>query len=123
METNTTPTPESNPNPSYPPGSLQEFFDNTPEKWTQHDYARDKNGRETSIFDPEATCFCLLGGISKVYNVTVDDLDDKTLEIREKINEAIRKLFPDRPSYIHKFNDHPDTTFEDIKKVLKEANV
>ncbi len=113
--------------PAYPPGSLQEFFDNTPEKWIKFAYARNKNGEDISgLINSQminnGVCFCLLGGIRKVFKVD-DDISNKTQEVRDKIVTAIEKLFPRRPSSIHVFNDHPETTFEDRKKVLKEANV
>lgn len=41
------------------------------EGWTQHCYARDSRGYETSIFSPTAVEWDLLGAIYKVYSGSV----------------------------------------------------
>lgn len=65
----------------------------------------------------------------------------EVMEVRDRLLYAIKKLYPDRTSgfatklaqvkepmiseqySVVSFNDHPDTTFEDIMKVIEEAKV
>ncbi len=65
----------------------------------------------------------------------------EVMEVRDRLLYAIKKLYPDRTSEfatklaqvkepmiseqysVVSFNDHPDTTFEDIMKVIEEAKV
>lgn len=38
----------------------------TPEKWTQHDWARDRSGKATIYSSPDAACWCAMGAIRQV---------------------------------------------------------
>ena len=48
--------------------------------------------------------------------------------VRNEIRKSVRKLFSGRCSHpsstvldIEAFNDHPDTTFEDVQKVIADS--
>lgn len=102
-------------------GPLRAFFDNDPSKWTKGYYAKTAEDCPIGAYSNNAVCFCLLGGTQKLGLVLE--------EVHKKLVPIIQKLYPDRDdpsgiiSTIAYFNDHPDTTFEDIKKVLKAANI
>ena len=42
---------------------------------------------------------------------------------RRLVEETIAVLYPDRATTISAFNDHPDTTVEDVIRVCKVADV
>ena len=99
-------------------------------KWTQGALARDKNGKAISCLDikyldggrtqidfgKNATSWSLPGAISICYDY---DERDKVLE---KIHSAMRGVL-NKDMYISAFNDHENTTFQDVKKVVLEAGV
>ena len=96
----------------------------SPEKWTKDWYFKDGNGNRISSWkDRRITCYCLMGAGFACY----PDLSGETYH--DTLVEVIRKLFPDRMknctqgNKVAYFNDHPDTTFEDVQRVLKEADV
>ena len=75
----------------------------------------------------EAECFCLRGAIS----VAADNVgmrpvekfvtDSQFAKAGDALMGAARALFPERcglASLVETFNDHPDTTHEDVLKVL-----
>jgi hypothetical protein len=84
--------------------------------WTKESYARDKDGFHISYDDPAACKFCIHGAVYRVCGMLGGG------NIWQKLEEARKKLFPDSIGLIN-FNDRPETTFEDVKKVLAEANV
>lgn len=71
---------------------------------------------------------CLLGASRKLSDLSEDTPfvfrgDTEHYSRTSKLSAAIRKLFPKRPSAVSSFNDHPNTTFEDVCQVIKEAGV
>lgn len=104
------------------PTSLKELFD-CPARWIKKALFGRRGGMGFVSLDSsqEANCFCLVGGVRHVYGFGVGH--------NEKLREAVRKLFPNRmmqtPFYdlVVSFNNHPDTTFADLRKVIEEADV
>lgn len=96
--------------------TLQELFSDK-KRWIKGDFARDKNGKGLPSKDKNAVCWCLLGAVNKVYR----EFPHKH-NILSKLNNSINKLYPNFYS-IEKFNDNFGTTIEDIRKVVKDANV
>lgn len=88
----------------------------TRETWTKRAMARDIIGVPISFNEPEAVSWCLLGWLAR-FRVT--------LEERRVVDEAIQALFPERfgQDGVPTFNDHTDTTFEDVLQVLKAVDV
>lgn len=91
-------------------------------KWTKGVNARDKNGKECNARQKKAVCFCLNGALNKCYpRSTTRERAEHALE------EACKELFPRRTGkcgWRHiAFNDSKATTFADVRKVLKKANV
>lgn len=58
------PIPQSQP-PNDQPQTLSELLSD-PKRWTQGDFARDAEGLSTHALDPDATCFCVLGGLQRL---------------------------------------------------------
>lgn len=104
------------------PTSLKELFD-CPARWIKKALFGHRGGMGFVNLDcsQEANCFCLIDGIRRVYGYDEGHL--------EKLRIAVRKFFPDRmmqtPFYdlVVSFNNHPDTTFADLRKVIEEANI
>lgn len=89
-------------------------------RWTKDALARPAHDRRVICpGDPEATCWCLDGALRKVADSSVEYVDAQIA-----LNTAVRALFPDRitgynsrAAYIE-FNDHRETTHDDIMEVL-----
>lgn len=80
-------------------------------KWTKGTMARDKKGFEVDYNDPTAYSFCLVGAIRRCYGVPSSG---KVLhQITDKLNI----------STIHKWNDRPDCTFEEVKALVEELDI
>jgi hypothetical protein len=91
-----------------------------PEKWTKSYFARDANLVPIPYSDPGAFCFCLRGALYR----------EGFHEEIGNLSRTIRRLFPylvsvgvSSEGIVTCFNDAPDTTFEDVQKVLKEAGL
>lgn len=68
----------------------------------------------------DAVSNCLLGAVCKIY----PDETPARIDLIQKLRKAHHKLFPDRScefQSIFEFNDHPDTTFDDVQAVIKEV--
>jgi hypothetical protein len=86
-------------------------------KWTKHASARDANEKPIRVTHEAACKWCINGAIWK----SSQGFDQNNF-IAERIRGSIHKLFPDRyHGTIFGFNDHKDTTFEDVVKVIKDA--
>lgn len=102
------------------PITLKELFDH-PSRWIKGAVRGRRGGMgfvKTGVSPEEANCFCLVGGMAYVL-----DRNSGYSEMRGKIQTAICKLFPNRGKDHIDFNNHPDTTFTDLRRVIEEANV
>lgn len=73
-------------------------------------------------FGPKGTC-CLIGAAKQSFNCVPSI---PFCLICDTLDASAKELFPDRMENIHltasaSFNDHPDTTFEDVIKVIEHA--
>lgn len=88
------------------------------------DYINEKGWHKGDLVGKDGSV-CIIGAIQHCghFNELADELD----VLDERIQPAVEKLFPDRfkpGRLLHpvaKFNDHPDTTREDVMLVLKHA--
>ena len=101
-------------------------------KWCKGSPFNDLSGNPCSISN--AVKCCLLGATE----IALDDTNPwfgyllASRQLHENLRDGIVKLYPNRcegirdvntnGAVIALFNDHPDTTFEDIKKLLVETN-
>lgn len=93
----------------------------SPDKWTKGTYARDADGHAWCE-DDEAVCFCVSGALQHAHKLSFLDPDH---EDHGAVRDAILTLYPSRVrdslSTIPTFNDHPETTYDDILAVLHHA--
>lgn len=97
--------------------TLSEWFTDE-SRWIQNTGAKNRDGFQCPYYDPQVSAYCLYAA------VIVFCVKDFT-NTRTKLVKAIEAAFPDRVglSTIVRFNDHKDTTFEDIKKVIEMAGL
>lgn len=74
----------------------------TPDKWTQGYYARDKDGAPVEATSRDAVCFCMLGACTRA---KADD---------QYIYGATKAL-------VTLFNDDPKTTHRKVMNLFKKA--
>ena len=97
----------------------------TVETWIQGMAAQADDGREVpNVKSPKAVARCLMGWLERA-----DRLDGEL----SRVADAARVLFPERMDPAHPthrdecavtdFNDHRDTTVEDVRRVLKLADI
>lgn len=85
-------------------------------KWIKRNNAQDKDGNVVYIDSDDACKFCLFGAVRRCYRTHYE---------QEQVADIINDIVVDNnlsKNFI-KFNDDPRTTFEDIRKVLEEADV
>ena len=118
------------------PDTIRELFKKK-KAWTKGAYATNgKSGINVVEFDrleiadnQDAVCFCLSGAVAKV---AVSGMHQNVMEA--KLAGVIRAMFGKRIRLSHnksmgnetvivRFNDHEDTTIEEIRQVVKVANV
>ena len=67
--------------------------------------------------------YCLVGAIDRVYGNDGESYSRYTAAVR-RVTAAIKVLFPNRTQYsIAAFNDDPNTTLADVRRVVKRARV
>lgn len=76
-------------------------------KWTKNTFARNEEGSPTIL--QQGTCWCLLGGVRFCY---LDGQETET-KIRDKLNVDSIALW----------NDAPERTFSDVKKLVEELDI
>lgn len=91
-------------------------------KWTKGTFARDENNCNIDPYSKGAICWCIKGAIMRCY-----EGDDEYWHANNEIRAAIAKLkYFDKPTIninIMGFNDNPNTTFADIRRVIEEADI
>jgi hypothetical protein len=121
--------------------TIKEWFDG-PARWTKGYMASDGLGSACEY--NEAACHCLYGAIVRKHlpDFTGDARYVVHTDVRADSRKAIvviKELFPERiltvlgvhcdansdddPCILTCFNDHPDTTFPDILRVIEKAGV
>lgn len=83
-----------------------------PANWTKHAPARDSDGCLVDPKNSHATCWCTVGAF---YSVT-PDYDDflKTVKF-------VNTILPDVYEKISDFNDHPETTHDQVLSLFDRA--
>ncbi len=99
------------------------------EAWIKHVAARDANGEQVLYSNPKACKFCLQGAMLRG-SMNGSDAGQNILHWVHLLDEAIFLMFKPRMgdayvpcniATIIQFNDHPDTTWEDVERVIKLA--
>lgn len=88
-----------------------------PEAWTKGALARASDGKSFSPEDPEAVCFCLVGGLEREGNWPESTSDDTTayLAVKRAIGHHVPGVL------ISDFNDALVTEHRHVIAVLREA--
>lgn len=79
-------------------------------RWIQHYVAKDVYGRPCSVTG-NAASFCLLGAVSRCY------VNDDWRRVMDKIKLHIMV------ESITVWNDSPERTFEEVKKLVNELDI
>lgn len=91
-------------------------------KWTKGVYARGADGRPLATSDPDATCFCLLGGLRICY----PNLDERRA-MTDRVKLEIERKYPqvhEHESFttsVSKFNDAHD--YQTVYGLVKELDI
>ena len=100
---------------SQEPKTLVELF-SVENSWTQHKYARDINGASTRPESPEATCWCISGGIRRIYDVG----NERSHLVYRRLAEATLRLGYEEPSA---WNDDKKTTREQVVSLCEQLKI
>lgn len=86
------------------------------DRWTKNVEARNKNQRPTSLYSEDAYSFCLLGALNRAHsNMGIMNKSNESLSVRAEMKDEVSaRGFMG----ISDFNDHADTTFDDITDFL-----
>lgn len=81
--------------------------------WTKHAFT-DDGGRH-----------CLQGALYDAYGLCPDKVTGELADDVRIVNQMIEEQYPDRFGAvgISRFNDHPETTLEDVVRVLEKAAI
>lgn len=96
---------------------LQEMRDRVTKRtqWTKYKIATPKQNR-----------FCMVGWVGRIQQEQHVHHAD-AFQAKDLLMEVIREQFPERlkrfSENIPTFNDHPDTTFEDVRLVIEKAAI
>lgn len=84
-------------------------------KWTKHVLAANKDGGTECYFSRSASCWCLLGAIYKCY------APEDHAKICDKLHEQV--IRPSAYASISAYNDSPNRTFEEIRRLVEELDI
>jgi len=84
------------------------------DKWTKGFYAKDAEGHPVETYHPDACSFCLVGAV-----LVCGPSSSERNTIMKALYQALTGSYGEVP----KFNDDPETTFEDIVSLVKEAGL
>jgi hypothetical protein len=90
-------------------------------KWTQGVLARDSESRGCYPVSPEAMSWCVVGALCRIY-----EDERKLLDAIHLVGKAIADLYDYNQltvDEIEDWNDDPERTFDDVRKVLETADV
>jgi hypothetical protein len=96
-----------------------------PVKWTQGALARKANGEQCSPFDPEATCFCLIGALQYVSKIDFKELSPEYYIIKNILISKKKKQFQTLWAEINDSGNYKQSInfLSDIIKKLKSKNL
>lgn len=91
----------------------------SPEKWTRGAFARNSKGEKVEVYDPNATCFCVLGALIRCESESVDFL--KTARPLRKAFIELGTPAADFEQTLPGFNDSIATTHEIVLTAFDKA--
>lgn len=100
---------------------------NSPEKWTKGTHFKNVEGVVLAPESAKATCMCLEGAVILAYSYTIIELyrswEYRRLEIAIEAKYGLTRLHANKCNLVASFNDHPETTFEEVVALLKELDL
>jgi len=88
-------------------------------RWTQKAFARlKKGGRRLELFDPNATCWCLVGALRIEVNEQKRGIDVERFASR-RLNQAIDELYGRNDAV--RFNDGKNRKHSQVMRVVRRA--
>ena len=84
-----------------------------PEKWVKYVYAVDATGASVEPIDPRATAFCLRGAIRHCY-----PSPEQHKPIERMAYSSIQAFV-----CLVEWNDAPERTFADVRKLIEELDI
>lgn len=97
----------------------------SPDTWCQESPAVDADGNKVPAFHPEAVKWCALGAIQKVYPALQwEEAMDRLLRALSFSEKGIEQLSKsDKACCVMEWNDESQSSFEEIRELLMEADV
>lgn len=100
----------------------------SPETWNKGSLARDKNGHYIDYTSGDACSFCLFGYLYHTeYSLIREGKGGCEVQISEDLARMIVAAnpqiiaYPELTNHLVVYNDDPNTTFEDIVKVIDNS--
>lgn len=87
----------------------------TPDKWTQREFALTKKGKETTPHSKYAVCWCLEGAIIKCHGRGHSSA-------WKKVVQAIT-LRSDQRDFPYEWNDNPARTYDEVIALCHELDI
>jgi hypothetical protein len=93
--------------------------------WCQESPGEDAHGNKVDALDPEATKWCALGAIQKVYPpVQWEEMMDRLLRALSVSETGVAQLTKsDKACCLMEWNDDSRSSFSDIREALNRADI
>ena len=93
--------------------------------WCQESPGEDARGNKVDALDPEATKWCALGAIQKVYPpVQWEEMMDRLLRALSVSETGVAQLTKsDKACCLMEWNDDSRSSFSDIREALNRADI
>ena len=90
---------------------LDELLDSE-DKWIKGTSARNDKGIRTTVLDPNAVAWCIGGACTKICGGVTASRD---------LRKHLRKFITNKREGIIDYNDHKNTTFTGVKRLIQRA--
>lgn len=88
-----------------------------PEKWIQGSFAKTKSGKPVGSNEDSACCWCIAGGVNRI----TYQKNEEYAEMRAALSETIGGNYALGTSTYVAWNEKPERTFADIKKLIADT--
>jgi hypothetical protein len=97
----------------------------SPDTWCQEALARDALGDNVPPLDPEAVQWCALAAVQKVYPPSQwEEAMNRVLRALSVSEKGIKQLSKsDKACCVMEWNDQRESSYQEIRKILLEADV
>ena len=97
----------------------------SPDTWCREALAKDAHGDNVPPFDPEAVQWCALAAVQKVYPPAQwEEAMNRVLRALSVSEKGIEQLSKsDKACCVMERNDQRESSYQEIRKILLEADV